>query len=147
MNDSIVIAAVISGIFSFLVALLTSVLTSWVYWRQAKADLDKLYKSRFNEQKWKAYLDFVEMQSRATNVMKPESAEVKASLLLVASDEVIGAYNKYVSLSFQEDKLEERHEKVAQMIAAMRKDLGYGSEISSRDLWTMFESIYEVSAG
>jgi hypothetical protein len=47
-------------------------------------------------------------------------------------------------LSFQENKLEERHEKVAQMIAAMRKDLGYGSEISSKDLWAMFESICEV---
>jgi hypothetical protein len=144
MDDPRVIAAVVSGIFSFLVALFTSLLASWVYWRQAKADLDKLYKSRFNEQKWKAYLDFIKMQSRAPNVMKPESAEIKAALLLVASDEVIRTYNEYVSLSFQEDKFEERHEKVAQMIAAMRKDLGYSSKISSRDLWTMFESIHEV---
>ena len=144
MDDPRVIAAVVSGIFSFLVALLTSVLASWVYWRQAKADLDKLYKSRFNEQKWKAYLDFIEMQSRVANVMKPESAEIKAALLLVASDEVIKAYNEYISLSFREDKLEERHEKVAQMIAAMRKDLGYSSKVSSKDLWAMFESIYEV---
>ena len=144
MDDPRVTAAIVSGIFTFLVAPLTSVFASWVYWRQAKADLDKLYKSRFNEQKWKAYLDFIEMQSRMTNVMKPESAEVKAALLLVASDEVIRAYNEYVSLSFQEDKLEERHKKVAQMIAAMRKDLGYSSKISSRDLWTMFESICEV---
>ena len=144
MYDPRVTAAIVSGIFSFLVALLTSVLASWAYWRQAKADLDKLYKSRFNEQKWKAYLDFIEMESRMTNVMKPESAEVKAALLLVASYEVIRAYNEYVSLSFQEDKLEERHKKVAQMIAAMRKDLGYSSKIGSKDLWAMFESIYEV---
>jgi hypothetical protein len=100
MDDPRVIPAVASGIFSFLVALLTSVVASWAYWRQAKADLDKLYKSRFNEQKWKAYLDFIEMRSRVTSVMKPESAEVKAALLLVASDEVIRAYNEYVSLSF-----------------------------------------------
>lgn len=144
MDDPRVVAAVVSGIFSFLVAVLTSVLASWIYWRQAKADLDKLYESRFNEQKWKAYLDFIRMQSRVTNVMEPESAELKAALLLVASDEVVRAYNEYVSLSFQENGLEERHEKVAQMIAAMRKDLGYSSRISSKDLWAMFESIYEV---
>lgn len=78
------------------------------------------------------------------NVMKPEGAEVKAALLLVASDAVIGAYNEYVSLSFQKDKLEERHEKAAQMIAAMRRDLGYDSKVSLTDLWTMFDSIFEV---
>lgn len=49
MDDPRVIETIISGIFSFLVASLASVFASWVYWRQAKADLDKLYKSRFNE--------------------------------------------------------------------------------------------------
>ncbi len=76
--------------------------------------------------------------------MEPESAEIKASLLLTASDAVIEAYNEYVSLAFQKDKLEERHEKVARMIAAMRQDLGYSSNVSHRHLWTMFESIYEA---
>lgn len=144
MDDPRVIETIISGVFSFLVASLASVFASWVYWRQAKADLDKLYKSRFNEQKWQAYLHFLEMQSRMANVMKPEGAEVKAALLLVASDAVIGAYNEYVSLSFQKDKLEERHEKAAQMIVAMRRDLGYDSKVSLTDLWTMFDSIFEV---
>jgi hypothetical protein len=144
VEDPRVIAAIVSGILSTFVALLTSTLAFWGYWRSAKAELEKIYNSRFNERKWEAYQDFVMMQSRQSNVMTPESAEIRGSLLLVASDEVIKAYIDYVSLSFQEEYRETRREKVAAMITEMRKDLGYDSKSSPEVLWTMFESIHEM---
>jgi hypothetical protein len=139
MSDTI-LASIITA---FITALATATFTYLGYWRQVEVDLKKEFASRFNEQKWKAYQDFMIMQSRMANAMKPESAEVKIALLLVASDEVIKAYNQYVSLSFQEENREKRHKSVAKMIAEMRKDLGYDSKVNPDDLWTMFESICE----
>jgi hypothetical protein len=128
---------------SIITALATAAFAYLGFWRKAAAELRKELDSRFNEQKWKAYQDFMIMQSQFGNVMKPESAQTKIALLLTASDEVIRAYNDYVSLSFQKEKVEERHRKVGEMITEMRKDLGYDTKISNDELWKMFDSIAE----
>jgi hypothetical protein len=134
----------VSIVTAFITALVTATFAYMGYWRKAAADLKKELANRFNEQKWKAYQDFVIMQSHVGTVMGPKSAETKIALLLVASDEVIKAYNDYVSLSFKEEKAEERQQKVGKMIAEMRKDLGYDSKISHDELWKMFDSIVEM---
>jgi len=133
----------VSIITALITALATATITYIGYWRQVAADLKKEYGSRLNERKWKAYMDFILMQSRLTSVLAPEGAEIKAALLLVASDEVVRAYNGYVTLSFQVDKREERAKTVGEMIAEMRKDLGYASKVNSQELWTMLNSIAE----
>ena len=75
--------------------------------------------------------------------MKPEGAEIRIALLLTASDEVIRAFNDYVDLSYQDDRKDERHERIGAMIAAMRKDLGYDTKLSYEELWTTFSMISE----
>ena len=134
-------------IASIVTALITSVgaaaLAYFGYWRQAAAELKKELNNRYNEQKWKAYQDFMKLQSRAANTMKPEGAEIRIALLLTASDEVIRAFNDYVDLSYQDDRKDERHERIGAMIAAMRKDLGYDTKLSYEELWTTFSMISE----
>ncbi len=129
-------------IISIISSLATATLTYLGYWRQVQADLKKEYASRFNEQKWKAYKDFMVMQSRMVNSMKPESAEIKVALLLVASDDVIKAYNESL-LMFGSKDPEKRRMSGARLIAEMRKDLGYNSQIDPTELWKMFNSIQE----
>jgi len=129
---------------SFIAALVTAALTYLVYWRKVEADLRKEYKARFNEQKWKAYLDFIVMQSRLESQMSHQSTEIRAALVLVASDEVIKAYNDYVSVPLRERSGETFHKRVGVMIGEMRRDLGYDSKVSPEDLWTMYGSIHET---
>ena len=140
MSDTI-LASIITAFFT---TVATAVFTYVGYWRQVEAELKKELASQFNEQKWEAYKNFMIMQSRMVNSMKPESAEIKIALLLVASDEVIKAYNESVSLACREEDREKRKISGAKMIAEMRKDLGYNSQVSLDDLWTMFASIYEI---
>ena len=133
-------SALLEGV---IVAIAIGIIGYFGIWPKIKAELKKEYKSRINEQRWKAYQDFMIMQSQFGNVMKPESAKTKIALLLTASDEVIQAYNDYVSLTFQKENVEDRHRKIGEMIAEMRKDLGYDSKISPNELWKMFDSIAE----
>ncbi|RJP46308.1 MAG: hypothetical protein C4583_19220 [Anaerolineaceae bacterium] len=134
----------VSIIIAFLTTLVTATFAYFGYWRQAAAELKKDLANRFNEQKWKAYQEFMIMQSRSTNIMRPESAEIRIALLLTASDDVIEAFNEYISLSFQKDKVEERHHKIGAMIAAMRRDLGCDTKLTHEDLWKIFNSISEL---
>ena len=134
----------ISIITAFITAAVTATFAYFGYGRQASAELKKELAGRFNEQKWKAYLEFILMQSRTSNVLKSDSAEIRIALLLTASDDVIRAFNDYVSLSFQKDKIEERHRKIGAMVDAMRKDLGYNSKLSHDELWQIFNTISEI---
>lgn len=39
----------------------TAILAYFGFWRQAKADLQKMYESRFNEKKWEVFINFMEL--------------------------------------------------------------------------------------
>jgi len=95
-----------SILVSLVTALATGIITSFLYWRKAKAELQKEYQSRFNKQKWEVYSKFVRMMGRISSAIntdkKPDYAEIGpeyreaiSRLLLVASDEVVQAFNAY----------------------------------------------------
>jgi len=82
-------------------ALATAFLTSWGYWRNAKADLEKEYSSRFNTKKWEVYTAFTALVpeiigAEAINVDEPAelpSVNSLASQIVIAgSDKVIKAF-------------------------------------------------------
>jgi hypothetical protein len=129
-------------LISVITTLFTAALTYVGYWRHVEAELKKEYASRFNNEKWIAYKNFMIMRSRMVNSMKAESAEVKVTLLLVASDEVINAYNDSVSAMMAGDD-EKKSVSDARLLAAMRKDLGYDTRINPDELLKMFLSIQE----
>ena len=117
---------------SFLTALLTATFTFIGYWRKAKAELQREYKSRFNEKKWEVYQDFALYLARVAQdnyVIDPDDL-LKASneLILVGSDEVIDAFNNFVSNSRAEGQNEIISRKMTAVLNEMRKDLGYKSK-------------------
>ncbi len=48
----------VSSVFSVVIALITAVVGSFLYVRQAKQDLQREYEQRFNERRWESYTRF-----------------------------------------------------------------------------------------
>ena len=123
---------------AFLTALITAAFTFLGYWRKAKAELQKEYESRFNEKKWEVYQDFVlYLANIAQDDYSIDSVDlIKAinELILVGSDEVINAFNDFVSNSKMESKNKIKSKKMIAVINEMRKDLGYKSKAHLEEL-------------
>jgi hypothetical protein len=59
--QSDILLAVLTFLLSISAAYITANITYMGYQKQAKAELEKEYHSRFNEKKWEIYLSFVKL--------------------------------------------------------------------------------------
>ena len=127
---------IIVPIVSILGSVLLSAIGSFLYVRQAKIDLVNEYEKRFNEKKWKTYLEF------ATNVVKQVNAastpehnlvsaadmeldSLTAELLLVGSDAVVISYRQWRQFEQVNGKRDtETLYALFDVVIEMRKDLG-----------------------
>lgn len=140
----------ISSLFSVLVAIITAFVSSTLYIRQVRADLQKEYASRFNERKWTVYTDFAKVVSEVFKEAKKGAIknpdrymsilhDIAASLWIVGSDRVIGAYIDWqefthnVAQGRKEDINFQSLRKLAQIVIEMRKDLGYINDRATAD--------------
>lgn len=152
-----------SILVAFCTALATAAVTFWGSWRQVKADLQKEYEGRFNEQKWNVYSKFMKFEGQKSlaastanwelfRKLDSEHADLISGLLLVASDEVIRAYNDYwrferrissapIKVGERPQWLDEENRKRMVIVNAMRKDLGYKSKLDSEELWAAFATL------
>lgn len=120
---------------SLIIALVTAFLTSFFYWRQAKADLQKEYESRFNTKKWETYLGMNEIiqgiydreqtvEGNAVN-LEDKISLLRTQILLIGSKEVIAAFGAWQAQRVRyEDYHENTFEKLHALVMEMRKDLG-----------------------
>jgi len=127
---------IIIPVVSILGSVLLSALGSFLYVRQARIDLVNEYEKRFNEKKWKTYLDFTtnvlkQLRLAATQDYDSESAadielnSLTAELLLVGSDAVVIAYRqwrKFEQVNGQRDT--ETLNLLFRVVIEMRRDLG-----------------------
>jgi hypothetical protein len=116
---------------------LTGAFGSWVQFRRAKAELEKEYKSRFNEQKWKIYGEYVRQIGEVMSSDKPTTfhpiLKIISQISLVGSEGVINSLADYLVMihdimSSEDDKndIEINYgECVTNIMNEMRKDLGY----------------------
>ena len=122
-------------------AIITSTFTYLGYFRKARADLEKEYQMRVNEQRWLVYKDFVGIVSTLDSKSEPASlVDVTRELLLVASDDVVKSYNNFMMQSTP-DNIENL---AMNVVREMRKDLGYNTTISNEDLMSLRNSVFNL---
>lgn len=152
MSDAVT-AALISSLIGILAAIVTAFVSSTFYFRQAKADLQKEYESRFNERKWETYTRFSGLVNSVFAAAKSgkldkdmpkftrELLDIAGQLWIVGSDRVINAYlewqehNRGVLKGELENRGLEGLLKLAKIVTEMRTDLGYQADkVSPLDL-------------
>jgi hypothetical protein len=124
---SLIIESIIVGVVGAVVGL-------FVLWPKIKVELQKEYKSRINEQKWKAYSGFASYMGRLRDVPYDPSQfpKVISDLLLVANDRVIKVYGDYIRLKrdlkgkeLSQDEIEKIDHSFMAILVEMRKDLDH----------------------
>jgi hypothetical protein len=136
-TTTINMTTIIVSIMTIIGSVLLSVVGSFLYIRQAKIDLVNEYEKRFNEKKWKTYLDFTtvivkffKIAKTRDNVSLRERYELEldhlvADLLLVGSDSVIIAYRDWRTILYMEGYFEATSLRLLfDVVIEMRKDLG-----------------------
>lgn len=138
-----------------LVSVITAIVTSLLYWRRVEADLKKEYESRFNQKKWDVYTSYVQWYGSAYANAGSDDAEtdeefanIISLLLLVGSDDVITAHNRYINdfriwkkkndinrVGSKKDELNQIQLKQMDVLSAMRADLGFSTRISKNELF------------
>ena len=136
----------ISGLLvNIATAVATGFVTSWVYWRQARADLDKEYQSRFNTKKWEVYTEFTKLlhsflmsnsADLAGATQQQDEIVLASQLVLIGSDEVVRAFRDWRESSMAYGKSHAvAKEKLFNLVAKMRNDLGIKySKLALEDL-------------
>jgi hypothetical protein len=119
---------------SIVVAGVTAGFTFFGFWRQAKADLDKEYQSRFNTKKWEVYTEFTKLLQGILNeksvdladvTQQPAEIALASQLVLIGSDEVVRAFRDWRETSIAYGKSHTvAKEKLFNLVAKMRNDLG-----------------------
>ena len=119
---------------SIVVAGVTASFTFLGFCRQAKADLDKEYRSRFNTKKWEVYTEFTKLlysllTDKSVNLTEwedqPSEISIASQLVLIGSDEVVRAFRDWRETSIVYGKSnKETKEKLFILVAKMRNDLG-----------------------
>jgi hypothetical protein len=143
--------AILTIVGGLLVALATAFFTSRFYVHQATTDLRNEYQRRFNEKKWNAYTAFastvkdVLVSTKAGRGQRDQSKQAgqlmdfMSELWLVGSDDVIYAVLAWRQSTDRDPTGKLSLEKLAEMLIAMRKDLGDTStKIVPRDLLGTF---------
>lgn len=156
-------------LLTIVTALVTAIVTYFGFWRQAKADLEKEYKFRFNEKKWEVYYSFIgllptiielnkliQISTRAelnearlkrafelTDIYNETIPKIRNQILLIGSLEVVKYFLEWTSqTSIIHAEQEFAVEKLVKVINTMREDLGERkSNINYKDL----EGIYFFS--
>lgn len=142
---------------AILIALATAFFSSRFYAFQAKADLQKEFGVKFNEQRWQAYQEFTgifteilegirkkNLQNK-TDKLSSRMNDLSINLLLVGSDDVIKAfahwkrYSHNVEMGSETDKTKVLPI-MMQILIEMRKDLGYETILSPQELLATFIS-------
>jgi hypothetical protein len=147
----------ISSLFGILAAIIAAFVSSALYARKTRADLQKEFANRANERKWETYSKFGKIISdvfiaaknnrldREMSKITQEMMSVVGSLWIVGSDKVIDAYTDWQSHSRRVTQGEESNDshqnlvKLAQIVVEMRKDLGYRSDqAQAKDLISIY---------
>ena len=144
---------------SLLISIAGAFATSYFAYRfyspKLKAELQKEYKSRFNERKWEAYTEFANIIYQVLDNNNEEDFEEDlptytsqlheflSKLWIVGSDEVVNSVNEWLRYSrkhsYDEQKTGESLVRLINIVIEMRKDLGYKeSQIRPKDLLTTF---------
>lgn len=123
-----------SILITILTAFATGIITSWVYWRNKKAELEQEYLKRFNEEKWEVYTEFTKL---LYNLLLDETVDfpgwgqlpaevvIASQLILIGSDDVVRAFRDWRETSMVYGKSQvETKQKLFLLIAIMRNDLG-----------------------
>jgi hypothetical protein len=136
---SIIISVITAGV----IAIVAGLATSFLYWERAKAELQKEYERRFNLRRWEAYRSYVKLVTLVSNDRKnfnpDELIGFASELILCGSDDVIQAHNALARLVRRNDPADAgRGEKaLMDVLVAMRKDLGYSTNIHTDDLYSL----------
>jgi hypothetical protein len=122
-------------VVAIVAAIATGIVTSWLYWRQAKADLEKEYLKKFNEKKWVVYTEFTSLLQDLLSDKETDFPELErhvsnetalaSQIVLIGSDEVVKAFHAWRETSRVYGKTQkETREKLFILVATMRNDLG-----------------------
>jgi len=145
-----------SIIVAILTAFVTGFITFWGFWRQAKADLDKEYQSRFNTKKWEVYTEFTKLlhgfltnnsADLAGTTQQQDEIVLASQLVLIGSDEVVRAFRDWRESSMAYGKSHAvAKEKLFNLVAKMRNDLGIKySKLALEDLLGALEPSFAKS--
>lgn len=132
-------------VIAIVTAFATGCLTSWGFWRKAKAELEQEYLKRFNDKKWEVYTEFTKLlhslltgKSTELTGLEQQLAEIAlaSQLVLIGSDEVVRAFHDWRETSIAYGKSHSASkEKIFYLVAKMRKDLGIKySKLTVEDL-------------
>ena len=124
-----------SLITALVTAPLAALLTSIVYMRQAKIDLQKEFDSRFNTKKWESYLgvnDIIQGIYYVEQIVEDDEQInledqiqlLGTKVLLIGSNDVIKAFGFWQKQRQHGDHLHDTKERLHNLIVEMRKDLG-----------------------
>jgi hypothetical protein len=130
--------------FSIITAIVTSLISYSLYKPKLKAELHKEFESRLNERKWNVYTEFAESArellfkgtnyQRAAEEFSHSQTKICGKLWIVASDEVIKAYQQIQSQTAFGDQFDA----IMETLTEMRKDLGYDStKTNAKDLMSI----------
>ena len=152
MDWSSMVITILPGV---IVALTTSYFSARFYSHRVRAELQKEFESRFNERKWEVYMQFAEiirklLENTKTNEDKAQKEFRRiihdlygftSNLWLVGSDEVVSAFLEWQKNSRAAANSREAIAgldplyKLADILIAMRKDLGYStSHLTAREI-------------
>ncbi|MBE0683777.1 MAG: hypothetical protein IH589_17870 [Anaerolineales bacterium] len=135
----------VSIVVAILTAFATGFVTSWGYWRQAKAQLEKEYQSRFNTKKWEVYTEFTKLLhgflinnsvDLAGATQQQNEIVLASQLVLIGSDEVVRSFRDWRESSMAYGKSHAvAKEKLFNLVVKMRNDLGIKySKLALEDL-------------
>jgi hypothetical protein len=157
-------AEVIALAVGVAIAWATAFFTSRYYGNQAKADLEKEFKSRLNERKWETYTGFADtvrklFQSSQGNRLDRDMPKLLGDmyqfigrLWLVGSDEVVRSFVRWQRFNWESETRADAPVgglwKLAEVLIEMRRDLGYdASAIEPEDLLgTFVKDIHRYAA-
>ena len=121
---------------ALITSIATTLITSLLYWRKAKADLQKEYESKFNSKRWEVYLKFIDLvriifyreksiDGHNVELSEDEILSLASQVLLIGSNDVVEAFSVWRKLARERSVYDNQtKEKLVLLINEMSKDLG-----------------------